>query len=170
MMNTLIAFFKPTLATLPLALLVFHADAQSFVTISGDSVKLDNGLVSRTVKLEDGRLYTSELSLNRPDNLYATPEGSFEFAFLANDQKITGESGWELEKIEKISEDNGGQGAVFSIIYQAEGLVIQLKISYMLYLESPVVRKWIDFTNLGASDIKLEAVDIESFVSPFSKE
>lgn len=150
-------------------LLIVNTAFADIVQIFKDSVILDNGLVSRSIKIENGVLNTTNLSLGSQDKFYSFPDESDEFALLVNDKKITGRSGWKLQRLDKISDEKGGEGAAFIIQHESDSIHIQLVVNYLLYDDSPVIRKWIDFTNLGENDIKIEAIDIESFKSIFSK-
>lgn len=158
-------FLYKSLTVLVLSFSLQAANAESFVNIKGDSVALDNGVVGRVVKFDDGRLFTSQLFLGTPDNSYIEPDCK-EFSFLLNDKYYSGKNNWTLNGIEPISDAKGGQGAQFKLAIKDDNCNLELAVNYLLYPESPVVRKWISFTNKGKDALKLEALNTEEFIIP----
>jgi len=124
-------------------------------------LKLDNGLVTRTVKLSGDSIGTEKLVIAGSNINYLT-DRSPEFSFIMNDRIIDGSSGWKFKSCTPASDENRGSGAKLELtgIKEADGIEIQ--ILYLTYPGLPLIRKMINFKNVSSSDIKLEGVDIEN--------
>ncbi len=149
------------------------------------SLTLDNGVVSRKIVFDpkSHSIYTTQLQLagdkfnhvglrsDERDQPIATVEsrdhptsgaGSDEFSFEINDKLYTGHSLWEVKSIDPATDSLQGAGAAVTLTSTAAGLAgIELKIDYLLYPNSPVVRKRLTVKNTSANEFKLESVDVE---------
>lgn len=90
-----------------------------------------------------------------------------EFSFLLNGNKVTGKTGWEVLDVQEKTE-----GKVKSQQITLRGTAevnqdIQLTIKYLSYPELPIVRKKIDFKNIGSRELKIESLDVESLNIPW---
>ena len=127
------------------------ADAQEIV--------LDNGVVKRTLNISAGSVVTSGYSLVSGDKDFVRDD-SDEFRFLADGNAYTGRSQWtRITSRDTLSAD-GGRGVVLSFRDKTDALSVEL--AYMVYPDLPVVSKSLRVRNVGADDIRLEAVDVES--------
>ena len=123
---------------------------------------LNNGLVKRTIKLPSptGKFFTT---------LYKPVTGEFryfqsaspEFAFIFDNINYSGESIWTLVDIKEITDDLQGSGAAVTLSSQDKK--VEITIKYLLYPNSPVIRKNLVVKNLSARQGGLESVDIEKF-------
>lgn len=90
-----------------------------------------------------------------------------EFSFLLNGEKVTGNTGWQVTNV-----DQQTTGDITSSQINLRGLTdlnknLELTITYLSYPDLPVIRKKIDFTNTGTTELKLESLDVESLNVPW---
>ncbi len=133
--------------------------AQSWIQSSDKELILDNGLVHRVISFEDNKIASTELSLHG-DTTNFLVDTSREFSFLLNGQAVDGQSGWELQGIEKFAMPQQGQ-AVAVALKSTFHEDLYLKVNYVLYPELPLIRKWVEIENLGLQDLKIDALQIE---------
>jgi len=175
---------------LPFFTIVFlsnHISPAQSTTYTGwdeQKIVLENNALKRVILLKDA-IYTEQLLMTgSPVNYVAidhdlpslsdTNPGNtsqprsvkgrnpVEFQFLLNDSLFNGESGWKVQHIEKVQDDHQGEGVVLTLKGKS-GLIsgLELRITYLIYPELPVVRKKIAFRNTGTEELKLEGLDIE---------
>ncbi len=70
---------------------------------------------------------------------------------------------------EPLNTGDAGKGVTVILDSKDRSLPLRLKINYLLYPESTVIRKWIDFINTGTGDLKVEAVNIEDLITDLSQ-
>ena len=134
-----------------------------YATWTNKELTLNNGIVQRIVKLpsEDSSYITTS---------YKPVTGVFnyllrtnpDFQFELNDIKYSGNSSWVLLHIRKITDSKKGDGAAVTLVSPDKR--VELTINYLLYPNSPAIRKSLIVKNLTNEAVKLESVDIEKFV------
>ncbi|HNR41770.1 MAG TPA: alpha-galactosidase [Bacteroidales bacterium] len=134
--------------------------AQENYRYDGKNVVLSNGLITRTIHTRGDSIILKGLTLKGSDLNYVG-HISPEFGFLLNDIPVTSLSGWKVIGVDPAKDAGKGSGAALRLkgTGPAEGL--DLKITYLLYGDLPLIRKYIEFVNRSGSDMKLEAVDSE---------
>jgi len=126
---------------------------------------LCNSIVRRTIKLptEGGRFLT--LSYHPVNGDFdSISDSCTDFQFEVNDVIYSGRSVWKLINIQAITDDNEGSGAAVKLLSQDK--TIELTIRFLMYPNSPAVRKSLVVKNLTNKVVKLESVDIEKFEVP----
>ena len=159
---------KPVKNTFALLLLLnaYALPAQDFFSWNGDVLELNNGSVSREIRISKGVFFSSRFSMTDTERNYIRE--SREFAFTVNGKPADGHSGWELLGSEEISDDRSGRG-IKVVLAGKDGLDgLQLEVNYMLYPELPLVRKWIGFENTGSEDLMVESVNVEDLATDLS--
>ncbi len=126
---------------------------------------LDNGIVHRTIKLPgtEGNFVTSSYKPVNGDFDYFLDTNT-DFQFEVNDIVYSGKGNWRLKDIRTIEDSKEGNGA--SVTLTSQDKIIELTINYLLYPNSPAIRKSLTVKNLTTNPIKLESVDIEKFEVP----
>ena len=71
---------------------------------------------------------------------------------------------WQLINIQVITDDNEGSGAAVKIISQDKK--VELTLKYLMYPNSPAIRKSLVVKNLSGKTVRLESVDIEKLEVP----
>ena len=154
---------KRTLLSLSLCLTGFSLFAQ-FARWDDQALTLDNGKVKRIIQLGDTIQTIQFLLTGCPDNFVAEQgSGSSEFSLLIDNKSYTGSGGWKVINIIPAADPFGGQGAVL-VLKGKSGLIsqVELRVTYLLYPDLPVIRKKIGLTNASPSEIKIESLDVES--------
>ena len=126
---------------------------------------LCNGIVRRTIKLpSDGAnfLTVSYKPLNGDFNYFS--DISTDFQFEVNDVIYSGRGRWELVQIQVITDSKDGSGAAVTLI--SEDKKVELTLSFLMYPNSPAIRKSLIVKNLTDETVKLESVDVEKFEVP----
>ncbi len=136
-----------------------------FAKWSKTELILNNGIVRRTIKLPsvDGTFITS---------LYKPVDGDFnyfldtnpDFQFEVNDVVYSGKGIWSLTDIRTITDSKEGNGASVTLI--SGDKKVELTLKYLLYPNSPAIRKSLTVNNLTDSLVKLESVDVEKLNVP----
>lgn len=135
---------------------------EPFAKWTKNELILNNGIVQRNIKLP--------LSMGSfGTTLYKPKTGEFnyfekinpEFQFEINGKIYSGLGSWSLVEIQKISDNKAGDGA--SITLLSEDKLIEVTIKYLLYPNSPAVRKNLIIRNLSTENVVLESVDVEKF-------
>jgi alpha-galactosidase len=126
---------------------------------------LCNGIVRRTIRLpsDEGRFVTVS---------YKPVNGSFsyladtcsDFMFELNGTSYSGRDIWKLVTVQVITDENEGSGAAVTI--RSHDMKVEVTLRFLLYPDSPVVRKNLVVKNLGDEVAKLESVDIEKLEVP----
>ncbi|MCX6222659.1 MAG: alpha-galactosidase [Bacteroidia bacterium] len=136
--------------------------ASPFATWTKNELTLNNGIVQRTIKLPsfDGNFITTS---------YKPVYGNFDyflnsnpdFHFEVNDIVYSGKGNWSLSDIRSITDSNEGDGAAVTLLSQDKK--VELTLKYLMYPNSPAIRKSLVVKNLTNEIVKLESVDIEKF-------
>ncbi len=143
------------------------AVSQGYASWDAQSVKLDNGLISRQVVVRNDSIMTQELHLtNEVSNFIAAEKTtqSLEFSLFANGKSLDGGSGWKLLSVKPATDGEGGTGAVMDILGIKAAAGLELKVSYYLFPKLPVIRKEIEVLNVSRSELRLEALLSEKLV------
>jgi alpha-galactosidase len=126
---------------------------------------LCNGVVRRIIKLpsDGGRFLTvSYHPVNGDYN--SLSDTCTDFQFEVNDMIYSGRGLWQLINIQVITDDNEGSGAAVKIISQDKK--VELTLKYLMYPNSPAIRKSLVVKNLSGKTVRLESVDIEKLEVP----
>ncbi len=136
--------------------------AQPFASWTKNELKLNNGLVERTIKLpaNKGNFVTT---------LYQPTESGFnyfeaintDFQFEINNKIYSGRGNWSLKKVLKFTDPRSGDGAAVTLL--SDDKRIELTVQFLLYPGSPAIRKNLVFKSLAQETVKLESVDVEKF-------
>jgi len=139
-----------------------YSQADPFATWTKTELILNNGIVKRTIKLPspEGNYLTTS---------YAPEDGNFkyfiksnpDFQFEVNDLVYSGKNNWKFIDIQTIIDTNKGNGAAVTLVSQDKK--VQLTLKYLLYPNSPAIRKSLVVKNMTNEPVKLESVDIEKF-------
>ncbi|MFD2255244.1 glycoside hydrolase family 36 protein [Luteolibacter algae] len=130
--------------------------AYSEVTIiyKDNVLSLQNDVIQRQISLnKDGSLTTNSFRLLGKDREFVSK--SDEFSFLLNDMPITGMSGWEYVSHQPVKD------GIQLNLKSKNNPGLEIGITYLIYEESPIIRKKIEFFNRGNSELKIESLDIE---------
>lgn len=133
--------------------------AQPFYKSDGRTMTIDNGQITRRINLSGNSFSTESIKLNGDKE--SPIANSPDFSFLLNDKEYNGNSGWELIGTNDIEDKTGGKGVKLKLKENSTNPEIEIEINYLLFPETPVIRKWIAFKNIGNSDFKLEAINVE---------
>jgi alpha-galactosidase len=136
------------------------AIAQPYASWTGNELKLNNGLVERTIKLpaQTGGFVTT---------LYKPVTGDFnyfgdvctDFQFELGNRVYSGKGDWALTGIKRYTDSRGGDGAAVTLLSADKR--VELAVQFLLYPGSPAVRKNLVIKNLSGGEVKLESVDVE---------
>lgn len=134
--------------------------AAPFATWTKTELILTNGLVQRIIKLptNEGNFVTISYKPVNGDFKYFSAEIT-DFQFIANGISYSGKSNWNMKNIQRISDENQGDGAAVTL--QSADKKIELTIYFLLYPNLPVIRKSLTLKNLANAEIALESVDVE---------
>jgi alpha-galactosidase len=135
--------------------------SQNSYQFNGNRLQLSNGIITRSIQWKKDSIISEGLFITGYNKNYLQRKSS-EFQFLLNDKKINGYTGWEIVTCKPLSDNLQGTGAVLKLKGKGSAEGIEISLSYLVYPNLAVIRKWITFTNNSASDMKLEAVDIEN--------
>ncbi len=147
-------------------LISFKLQSQEVFRFDGKTLELSNKIISRKIEFRNDSVLTAGLFLEGSAFNYIA-NGSSEFKFILDGKPVSSFSGWKVTGIDPLSDDFKGRGAVVNL--KSAGLVkgLEISVSYMLYDDLPLVRKYVSFTNRSASDMKLEGVDNEALILNF---
>src|SRR5450759_1359596 len=126
---------------------------------------LCNGVVRRTIMIpsEKGSFLTlSYKPLDGDFNSFS--DTCTDFQFEINDRIYSGRGQWVLVNIEVITDNYEGSGAAVKLISQDK--MVELTLKFLMYPNSPAIRKSLVVKNLSDRSVKLESVDIEKFEVP----
>lgn len=140
--------------------------AQSNYQIDGNKILISNGLLSREIKVSNDSVYSVSMTLQGGGSSFIRK--SKEFSFSLDDKVFSGFSGWKLESTHAIQDANQGKGVKIVLTGKGDAKQIQFEINYLMYPESPTIRKWISISNLGDKDCKLENVNTEDLQTRLS--
>ena len=147
--------------------LFYNLTAQTNTQFDKESLTLDNGIIKRVVKFNSSKagIYSSSFKLNTVADEFILSNAE-EFYVEIDGKPFTGLDDWKLISINKVIDENGGNGAIVEL--ELKDPVLRISISYLLYPDLPVIRKKIAFNNTGSKEIRIEALDIERFNFPGS--
>ncbi len=145
-----------------LIFLVCFISAQPFATWTKTELKLNNGVVERTIQLPvgTGNFITTLYKPVAGNFLYLT-NANTDFQFEIDNIIYSGRSNWSFKNIENKSDSRGGDGVAVTLL--SEDKKIELTIQFLLYPALPVIRKNLIIKNLSSHTIQLESVDVEKF-------
>ena len=125
-------------------------------------LELNNGIVQRTIRIPsaEGNLITSSYKPVNGDFKYFLNTNT-DFQFEVNEIVYSGKSRWSLVDIQSITDSKQGDGAAVTLISQDKK--VELTLKYLLYPNSPAIRKSLVVKNLTNEAVKLESVDVEKF-------
>jgi alpha-galactosidase len=136
--------------------------AQPFATWTNSELKLNNGVVERTLKLPAGQgpVITS---MYKPvgGECWYFDSVSTDFQFEINNKIYSGKSNWLVKNISKHIDAKQGDGAAINLI--SADNKIELSLQFLLYPGMPVIRKNLVIKNLTAQTLQLQSVDVEKF-------
>jgi len=126
---------------------------------------LDNGVVQRTIKLPspEGNFVTTSYKPVNGDFGYFLKINT-DFQFEINDVVYSGMVNWNMKDIRKTEDSKGGKGAAVTLL--SGDRKFELIIKYLLYPNSPAIRKSLIVKNLTEEPIRLESVDVEKLEVP----
>ncbi|MCF6357393.1 MAG: alpha-galactosidase, partial [Draconibacterium sp.] len=174
-----------------LILLGVSASAFSQNSLNEEKIVIQNKKISRTIVLENDEFSTLEYRLaGSPFNFVSTEKDEpvvfnqkgvgeiqefrrwkgpkpDEFSFLLNGEKVTGKTGWNILDVAETVKDEIKSYKVKLKGTSEINSFIELIITYEIYSDLPVIRKKIDFKNIGSGEIKIESLDIESLNVPW---
>ncbi|MDA3865314.1 MAG: alpha-galactosidase [Salinivirgaceae bacterium] len=138
--------------------------AQPYASWTKTELKLNNGLVQRTINLpaEKGSFVTTSYKPVSGEFKYFVPS-SGDFQFEINGTIYSGNSLWSLTSVKQISDTRQGDGAAVTL--QSSDKKIQVTVNFLMYPNLPVIRKSLTVKNLGNEDVSLESVDVEKFAT-----
>lgn len=140
------------------------------ITRDGEILTLSNGLIRRVLRLpttEKPRLATIDYRPVAERSKFFTgaeKERAWEapeFGFRLNAVDYGPSTVWQLIAVKPASDRNQGEGVTVTL--RSEDGFVQVDVRYLLYPDSPVVRKRLSISSLGNEPAKLEDVDVESF-------
>ncbi|GAP71909.1 alpha-galactosidase [Candidatus Symbiothrix dinenymphae] len=117
---------------------------------------LDNGLIRREIDFSENHIFGKSYSMGQTQFI---ANKSPEFALSVNDVPYSGNSEWKNIQRRDTAESNGGKGLILSLERDKSFTV---ELLYMVYPNLPVVHKALRVKNIGRSDLKVEAVDVEN--------
>ena len=154
-----------TLSLLILSVTEIYGVINPYAKWTKTELILCNGIVRRTIKLPsvDGKFLTiSYKPLTGGFNYFS--DTCTDFQFEVNNVVYSGRERWKMVNIEVITDDNEGSGAAVKLISQDKN--VELTLKFLMYPNSPAIRKSLVVKNLSENIVKLESVDIEKFEVP----
>lgn len=126
---------------------------------------LCNEVVRRTIQLPS--LKGNFLSVSyKPmtGNYDAVSDTCTDFQFEVDDIIYSGRGIWKLADIRVITDNCEGSGAAVTIVSQDKK--VELTLKFLMYPNSPAIRKSLVVKNLTDKSVRLESVDVEKFEVP----
>ncbi len=159
---------------LPLRAIGAPATQSVKISIGADTVVLSNAYTTRALAMPNqaGRwLRTVDFrSSHEPSKYFLGHDAPAsqnhdiqgeEFGFDIDGAHYGKDAGWQTTGVLKAADDLGGEGAEITL-HSGDGL-IEARLRYLIYPDSPVVRKQLTVKNLSAKTVRLENVDVENF-------
>jgi alpha-galactosidase len=139
-----------------------YSYAGPYATWTKSVLTLNNGIVQRTIKLpsEYGNYITSSYKPVIGDFKYFS-NANTDFQFEVNEIIYSGKNSWNLVEIWAIKDSKEGDGAAVKLTSQDKK--VELTLKYLMYPNSPAIRKCLIVKNLTDKPVKLESVDVEKF-------
>ena len=126
---------------------------------AGDSIEVASGLLTRSLDTRGGHvLGKSYKTANGTEFMRA---GSPEFAFHVDGRMYAGHSSWKDVASELMEGKNGSRTTRVTGV-SSDGQV-GIELTYTTYPGIALVRKTLAIANMGAKDIAIENVDVETF-------
>jgi len=121
---------------------------------------LCNSIVTRTIKLPtvDGTFLTTSYKPLNGDFTYFLYNCT-DFQFEVNDVVYSGKGQWKLLKIDYADDNNSGSGAAVTML--SGDKKVELTVKFLMYPNSPAIRKNLIVKNLTEDAVRLESIDIE---------
>jgi alpha-galactosidase len=153
---------KTSIITLILLLNCIYGFSQPFAKWTKSELSLNNGIVQRIVRLPNpkGNFLTTTYKPAVGEFKYFLSENT-DFRFEANGITYSGKSEWSIIEIKSIRDLHEGDGAAVTL--QSSDKKIEITLKFLLYPNSPTIRKSLVVKNLGKDEIALESVNIEVF-------
>ena len=144
--------------TLCFLLLGIQNSFSQYYTWDGKTLELDNGVVNREITFvtDSSKIVTKNLFLNGFTDNFLKGATS-DFSLLVNDKVVDGYSNWSIISCLPAIDNHEGKGASIKL----KNELLEITITYLLYPEMPVIRKFILLKNCSLQDLKIEALDIE---------
>lgn len=136
-----------------------------FVSIapSFSQLKVGNNEIERLINLSNNNIHSTSLTMADGGDSFI--RSSKEFSFLINGKEYNGFSKWHL--VNK-SQEMSSVGVQKSTITLEEGVAnprFRIVVNYAVYPGLPLIRKWIEFENIGNEDVKIESLNVEDLNS-----
>ena len=126
---------------------------------AGDSIEVASGLLTRSLDTRGGHvLGKSYKTANGTEFMRA---GSPEFAFHVDGRMYAGHSSWK-DVASELMEGKDGSRTTRVTGVSSDGQVA-IELTYTTYPGIALVRKTLAIANMGAKDIAIENVDVETF-------
>ena len=97
-------------------------------------------------------------------NYDAVSDTCTDFQFEVDDIIYSGRGIWKLADIRVITDNCEGSGAAVKIVSQDKK--VELTLKFLMYPNSPAIRKSLVVKNLTDKSVRLESVDVEKFEVP----
>ena len=153
------------LSLLILSITKLYGVINPFAKWTKTELVLCNGVVRRIIKLpSDGGRFLTVSYHPVYGNYNSLSDTCTDFQFEVNDMIYSGRGLWQLINIQVITDDNEGSGAAVKIISQDKK--VELTLKYLMYPNSPAIRKSLVVKNLSGKTVRLESVDIEKLEVP----
>ena len=126
---------------------------------------LCNGLVRRTIQLPSLRgNFLTVFYKPMAGNYDPISDTCSDFQFEVDDIIYSGRSKWKLADIKVITDNYYGSGA--SVTIKSQDKKVELTLKFLMYPNSPAIRKSLIVKNLTDKSVRLESVDVEKFEVP----
>ena len=126
---------------------------------------LCNGVVKRTIQLPSLKGKFLSVSYKPMTGNYdAISDTCSDFQFEVDDIIYSGRGSWKLADIRVITDNYEGSGAAVKIVSQDKK--VELTLKFLMYPNSPAIRKSLVVKNLTDKSVRLESVDVEKFEVP----
>ena len=147
------------LAVVGSAALAAGADLPASWRLASKELVVENGLVRRTIDCTDGHVRGASYELIGASGFMHAE--SPEFSLQVDGRTYSGLDTW---RDVRTSVRNVGEGKETQVSFLSADGRFRIGLAYTTYPGLPLVRKTLEVTNLGESDIKVEAVNVEDFL------
>ncbi len=147
------------LCLLPILLWVSEAHSEINIRINQENVVMQNRFVERTIQVQNGVTTTS--IINRLNNKEYSNPISREFDITINRKEYTGKD-FNYVKATPVDIPNGKQLDILLTGAKPEISGIEILLSYMMYEDSPVIRKQLTLNNKTNQELELINLNMES--------
>ncbi len=135
--------------------------SQKSIDLVNNRLLIDNGSIKRSIKYQNDSIISEGLFIAGSTRNYLRTQ-SPDFRFLLNGSTVDGFSGWKVISSIPLSDSYNGDGTSLRLAGTGPASGIEIELKYLTYPGLPLIRKWMTFTNKTSSDMKLEALDVES--------